>query len=174
MSYTPWHTDKWYTSPWNFAPEATKEFNFAKKIKFHDVTLRDGEQQAGLVFNRDQKIALAEKMAEVGMHRIEAGMPAVSAQDREAIVEIAKRFDKPGDPFAPSSALLRKAFVKLKSLGIEAQVMPWTGGDKVETYERLWDLGPDSFGTDYPEVLGEFLKRRGITTRDISAKAKEN
>ena len=63
MSYTPWHTDKWYTSPWNFAPEATKGFNFAKKIKFHDVTLRDGEQQAGLVFTRDQKIALADKMA---------------------------------------------------------------------------------------------------------------
>ena len=51
MSYTPWHTDKWYTSPWNFAPEATKGFNFAKKIKFHDVTLRDGEQQAGLIID---------------------------------------------------------------------------------------------------------------------------
>ena len=95
---------------------------------------------------------------------------------RPDIVQVHVRTDlaKPGDPFAPSSALLRKAFAKLKSLGIEAQVMPWTGGDKVETYERLWDLGPDSFGTDYPEVLGEFLKRRGITTRDISAKAKGN
>ena len=90
MSFTPWHTDKWFTSPWNFAEEATKGFNFPKKIKFHDVSLRDGEQQAGLVFTRDQKIALADKMAELGMHRIEAGMPAVSAQDREAIVMMEK------------------------------------------------------------------------------------
>ena len=44
MSNTPWKTNDWYTSPWNFAAEATKDFNFPKKIKFHDVTLRDGEQ----------------------------------------------------------------------------------------------------------------------------------
>ena len=95
MSNTPWKTNDWYTSPWNFAEEATKDFNFPKKIKFHDVTLRDGEQQAGLIFNKEQKIALADKMAELGMHRIEAGMPAVSQQDREAIVEIAKRYQTP-------------------------------------------------------------------------------
>ena len=65
MSNTPWVTDKWFTSPWNFAPEAMTGFDFAKKVKFHDVTLRDGEQQAGLVFNKDQKVALAEKMAEM-------------------------------------------------------------------------------------------------------------
>ncbi|HOK48934.1 MAG TPA: pyruvate carboxyltransferase [Sedimentibacter sp.] len=84
-------TDKWFTSPWNFDENVTKDFNFAKKIKLHDVSLRDGEQQAGLIFNKDQKVALAEKMAEVGIHRIEAGMPAVSAQDEAAIREIVKR-----------------------------------------------------------------------------------
>ena len=46
-------------------PEARKDFNLPKKIKFHDVTLRDGEQQAGLIFTKDQKIALADKMAEL-------------------------------------------------------------------------------------------------------------
>ncbi len=91
MSITPWKSDKWYTSPWNFAPELLEQQNFAKKIKFHDVSLRDGEQQAALVFNKDQKIALAEKLAEVGIHRIEAGMPAVSPQDAAAITEIVKR-----------------------------------------------------------------------------------
>ena len=65
---------------------------------------------------------------------------------------------KPGDPFAPSSALLKKAFAKLKSLGIEAQVMPWTGGNRIETYEKLWALGPDSFSTDYPDVMDAFFR----------------
>lgn len=86
-----WKTDKWFTSPWNFVPEVRKDMVFSKNIKFHDVSLRDGEQQAGLVFNKDQKIALAERLAEVGIHRIEAGMPAVSKQDAEAITEIVKR-----------------------------------------------------------------------------------
>lgn len=90
-SDTPWKTDKWFTSLWNFVPEVREGMMFSKNIQFHDVSLRDGEQQAGLVFNKDQKIALAEKLAEMGIHRIEAGMPAVSKQDAEAISEIAKR-----------------------------------------------------------------------------------
>ncbi|MBE6939418.1 MAG: pyruvate carboxyltransferase [Ruminococcaceae bacterium] len=87
----PWKTDKWFTSPWNFDPEATANLNFADKILLHDVTLRDGEQQAGIVFTKDDKIAIAEQLAELGVHRIEAGMPAVSDQDRQAVYEIAKR-----------------------------------------------------------------------------------
>jgi len=75
---TPWKSDKWFTSPWNFLDQARKDQKFASKIKLHDVSLRDGEQQAGLIFNKDQKIALAEKLAEVGVHRMEAGMPVVS------------------------------------------------------------------------------------------------
>ena len=77
---TPWKSDKWFTSPWNFAEEVTSGFSFAKDIKFHDVSLRDGEQQAGLAFTKDQKVALAEKLAEIGMPRIEVGMPAVSGR----------------------------------------------------------------------------------------------
>lgn len=90
-SKTPWKTDKWYTSPWNFADEVRSQMTFSKNIEFHDVSLRDGEQQSGLIFNKEQKVALAEKLAEVGIHRIEAGMPAVSDQDEAAIKEIVKR-----------------------------------------------------------------------------------
>lgn len=88
---TPWKTEQWFTSPWNFTPEAREALHFTDAIQLHDVTLRDGEQQAGIVFNKEQKIALAEKLAEVGIHRIEAGMPAVSESDKQAVTEIAKR-----------------------------------------------------------------------------------
>ena len=60
-------------------------------MKIHDITLRDGEQQAGIIFTKDDKIRIAEKLAEVGVHRIEAGMPAVSPRDEAAIKEIVKR-----------------------------------------------------------------------------------
>lgn len=88
---TPWRTNQWFTSPWNFLPEVRGELRFPGKIKIHDVTLRDGEQQAGIIFNTDEKIRIAEALAEAGVHRIEAGMPAVSKQDEAAIRAIVKR-----------------------------------------------------------------------------------
>ncbi len=88
---TPWKTADWFVSPWNYADEITKDFKPPKKVKIHDVTLRDGEQQAGIIFTKDDKIRIAEKLAEAGVHRIEAGMPAVSPMDEAAIKQIVKR-----------------------------------------------------------------------------------
>ncbi len=84
-----WQTDGWFVSPWNFLPEVTQGWNFPSKIAIHDVTLRDGEQQAGVVFTKDDKIRIASLLDEAGIQRIEAGMPAVSPSDAEAIKTIA-------------------------------------------------------------------------------------
>ena len=91
MSDTPWKAEGWFTSPWNFDPEVTKDWKFPEKIQIHDVTLRDGEQQAGLAFDYDDKIRIAEGLAEAGVHRIEAGMPVVSRDDARVVTELAKR-----------------------------------------------------------------------------------
>jgi len=85
----PWHTDQWFSSLWNYLPEVTEGFHFAETLKIHDITLRDGEQQAGLVLNADDKVRIAVALAEAGVHRIEAGLPAVSAGDEEAVRRIA-------------------------------------------------------------------------------------
>ena len=85
----PWKTDKWFISPWNYLPEVTKNYSFPPSIKIHDVTLRDGEQQTAVVFRREEKVAIAKKLDSLGVHRIEAGMPAVSPQDKAAIADIA-------------------------------------------------------------------------------------
>jgi|SRR5579859_1536986 len=85
---TPWKTTQWFTSPWNHAPEIKAELHFPEKIRIHDVTLRDGEQQTGIVFRRKEKVAIATQLAEAKIHRIEAGMPAVSAEDEAAIKDI--------------------------------------------------------------------------------------
>jgi len=91
QSAQPWKTNQWFVSPWNFVDEVTAGFNPPAKLRIHDVTLRDGEQQAGIVFTRDEKVHIAEKLAEAGIHRIEAGTPAVSPNDEAAIKEIVKR-----------------------------------------------------------------------------------
>src|SRR5215471_4947652 len=85
----PWKTDKWYTSLWNHLPDARKNTRFQKNLKIHDVTLRDGEQQTAVVFRREEKVAIAKKLDAMGIQRIEAGMPAVSEQDKAAISDIA-------------------------------------------------------------------------------------
>jgi isopropylmalate/homocitrate/citramalate synthase len=82
-------TDKWFVSPWNYESGVTRDFSFAAPIKIHDVTLRDGEQQAGVVFSPDDKIEIAKRLAKLKVHRIEAGMPAVSPQDEYAVKTIA-------------------------------------------------------------------------------------
>ncbi|MFH1349696.1 MAG: pyruvate carboxyltransferase [Pseudomonadota bacterium] len=87
----PWKTANWHVSPWNYEAEVTKDFTPPKRVKVHDITLRDGEQQAKIIFTKDDKIRIAEKLAETGIHRIEAGMPAVSPNDEAAIREIVKR-----------------------------------------------------------------------------------
>lgn len=88
-SATPWITDRWFSSPWNYLPEATGEMNLPETLKVHDVTLRDGEQQAGVEFTADEKLRIAELLDNAGIHRIEAGLPAVSPADEEAVRRIA-------------------------------------------------------------------------------------
>ena len=55
------------------------------RVGIYDTTLRDGEQTAGLVFNKYDKHEIAKALDDVGVDRIEVGMPAVSEEDREAI-----------------------------------------------------------------------------------------
>ena len=81
---------EWWVSPFNVKPEVTSTFNLPKKVEIHDATLRDGEQTPGVVFSPEDKIAMAEMMSDVGIDRIEAGMPAVSPDDYKAIKEICK------------------------------------------------------------------------------------
>ena len=82
--------NEWWVSPYNVVPEVAAKMNLPAKIEIHDATLRDGEQTPGIVFSVEDKIAIAEKLAEVGVERIEAGMPAVSEPDFEAIKRISK------------------------------------------------------------------------------------
>lgn len=79
---------EWWVSPFNVKPEVTEGFELPAKVEIHDATLRDGEQTPGVVMSPEDKIAIAEKMAEVGVDRIEAGMPAVSPDDYKAIKTI--------------------------------------------------------------------------------------
>jgi isopropylmalate/homocitrate/citramalate synthase len=72
---------------YDFLPEVMKGVK-PRRITIHDVTLRDGEQQAGIVFRKEEKVKIAQKLDEAGVDRIEAGLPSVSPEDSRAIWEI--------------------------------------------------------------------------------------
>ncbi|AGB22177.1 isopropylmalate/homocitrate/citramalate synthase [Mycobacterium sp. JS623] len=77
-------TDTSFVSPWNFSDDDMP----AQPLVIHDTTLRDGEQQAGVVFTPAEKLRIATALDAAGVNRIEAGMVAVSDDDRKAILSI--------------------------------------------------------------------------------------
>ena len=82
--------NQWWVSPYNCIPEVRNQSQLPARVQLHDATLRDGEQTPGVVFSVSDKVAIAEKLADVGVDRIEAGMPAVSDQDFQAIKAISR------------------------------------------------------------------------------------
>lgn len=81
--------DEWYFCSTNFISAAREGLHFADKLKLADCTLRDGEQQAGIVYTKDDKIAIAKQLDKLGVHEIEVGTPASSEEDKEAARAIA-------------------------------------------------------------------------------------
>lgn len=78
----------WWTSEVNMINAVRGHFCLPDKVVIHDATLRDGEQTPGVVLRKDDKLALAKALDEIGVDRIEAGMPAVSDEDTTAVKEI--------------------------------------------------------------------------------------
>jgi len=84
------NNEEWWVSSFNYKNEVIEQFDINSNIEIHDATLRDGEQTPGIVFSRKEKVEIAKRLSEIGVHRIEAGMPAVSIEDRKAIEDIKK------------------------------------------------------------------------------------
>jgi len=71
-------------------------------VKIFDTTLRDGEQSPGATMTSAEKLELARALARMGVDIIEAGFPAASPDDLEAVRRIAVEVGRPpvGEPDA--------------------------------------------------------------------------
>jgi len=69
-------------------------------VKIFDTTLRDGEQSPGATMTSAEKLEVARSLARMGVDIIEAGFPAASPDDLEAVRRIAVEIGNPpkGDP----------------------------------------------------------------------------
>jgi isopropylmalate/homocitrate/citramalate synthase len=133
----PWQTDQYFVSPWNYQPEVRAEFSPPKKVEIHDVTLRDGEQQAGVEFRPDEKVQIAEKLAEAGVQRIEAGLPAVSPADADAVKRIAAA-GLPAQIYAFSRCMIEDVKRALDT-GVKAIVMEIPSSEHIVKYAYRWE-----------------------------------
>lgn len=67
------------------------EANVGRRIWVFDTTLRDGEQSPGATMTVDEKLEVADALVALGVDIIEAGFPAASPGDFEAVQMIAGR-----------------------------------------------------------------------------------
>ncbi len=66
-----------------------------EKVIIFDTTLRDGEQAAGASLNPQEKLEIAKQLDKLGVDVIEAGFPASSVGDFEAVQLIARELERP-------------------------------------------------------------------------------
>lgn len=143
----PWKTPNWWVSQYNFETTIRDRFELPSHVEFHDATLRDGEQTAGVVFAKEDKIAIAQALDEAGVDRIEAGMPAVSSDEMDAIRAVA-------------------------SLGLNAQVMALCRV-VVSDVEKALDCGVQGVVVEVPSSLPRLKYQLKWEPRDVLKRSVE-
>jgi 2-isopropylmalate synthase len=79
------------------------------RVRIFDTTLRDGEQAPGCTMTRDEKLEVAHQLARLGVDVIEAGFPASSQGDFEAVKAIAQEVGQEGTQDGPVVCGLARA-----------------------------------------------------------------
>ena len=64
------------------------------RVYIFDTTLRDGEQSPGASMNANEKLRLATQLEKLGVDTIEAGFPAASGGDFDAVSQIARKLKR--------------------------------------------------------------------------------
>src|ERR1035437_9104082 len=72
-----------------FGMEMDMESRHHSNIVIDDTTLRDGEQTAGVVFSKKEKIAIARMLDAIGGQELECGIPSMGEEERDSIRALA-------------------------------------------------------------------------------------
>jgi len=69
----------------DYHSETARDRHLPDSIVIWDETLRDGEQTPGVRFTPEEKLRIAEKLAEIGVGVLNAGIPVVSPEEARAV-----------------------------------------------------------------------------------------
>lgn len=136
------HEDgKWWVSPSNYAPEVVSKLEFPENIEILDTTLRDGEQQPSIILTKDEKVAFALKLAEAGVHRIEAGTPAALEEDAEAIREICAEIKRRGlkSKIYCFARCMKQDVQLAKDCGVDGILTEMIGSEQMLKHGKRWE-----------------------------------
>ena len=108
-----------------------------QSVELYDTTLRDGAQTWGITFSLDDKIRIARKLDELGIHYIEGGYPGSNPKDRR-FFEVAREM-----PFKKSKLVAFGSTCK-PNIGpekdIQVKTLVESGTDVVNIVGKSWDL----------------------------------
>ncbi len=148
------NSDIW-VSELNARPEIRAAFP-RSTVRFYDTTLRDGEQTVGVVLSPQQKLEIARKLDALGISRIEAGFPRVSADDGEAI-QLMLKAGLRAELWGFSRAV-RADVEELVRLGLRASVIEAPTSD---IKLRAYGISRDEVLTRVTDAVS-FAKQNGI------------
>src|SRR5690242_17836134 len=77
--------------PWEVADSKKRShiMDNPSSVIIDDTTLRDGEQTAGVVFSKREKITIARMLDSIGVQEIECGIPAMGEEEQAGIRALA-------------------------------------------------------------------------------------
>ena len=159
----PYSTDSWWVAPTNFEPDVMGN-KAPDSVYIHEVTLRDGEQTLGVAFKEDERIRIAEALSEIGIQRIEVGMPLVS----DSIFRATKRLVEMGldAKIVPQARAEMHDIKYTMETGADAIIIVHT----INPYhcQYAFDLSPEGLIERLVETLS-YAKEQGLQTTFMAA-----
>ncbi|MGC9372760.1 MAG: 2-isopropylmalate synthase [Thermovirgaceae bacterium] len=123
-------------------------------VRIFDTTLRDGEQAAGVNLNTAEKIQIAHQLGRLGVDVIEAGFPASSPGDFEAVQRIAREVEGP--------AIAGLARTRAEDIDAACRAVKDAGKPRIHTFIATSDIHLEyKLKMSRQEVLEE--TRRAVT-----------
>ncbi|MFH0984459.1 MAG: citramalate synthase [Candidatus Omnitrophota bacterium] len=108
-----------------------------KKIFFYDTTLRDGSQAEGISLSSHDKVLIAKRLDQFGIHYIEGGWPGSNPKDMEFFTMVKKAGIRKAKIAAFGST--RRAHVKVKE-DPQIKALLEAGTKVVTVFGKSWDM----------------------------------
>jgi len=122
--------------------------NAMEDIVLYDTTLRDGTQGENINFTAREKLKIAQRLDDIGIHYIEGGWPGSNPRDRE-FFELAKRSPLCSSRLAAFGATRRPGLPVDKDPNLQALIEAETPA--VALFGKSWDLHVTRIMENTPE-----------------------
>ncbi|HIE43912.1 MAG TPA: citramalate synthase, partial [Candidatus Omnitrophica bacterium] len=137
------------------------------EVKIYDTTLRDGAQSSGVSFSLEDKLKIAKRLADIGIHYIEGGWPGSNPKDIKFFREI--NSIKLGKSKVSAFTSTRRAHVRVEE-DVSLRKALKADTDVIALFGKSWRLHVSDV---LKTTLGENLKMVEESVRYLKRRGKE-